>query len=95
MFEPLFHLPKLHLIQLGNTQRDAKNKKTMMGDPFNHFIYFQLVIAWMEEELLFKVVVLVPKSNQKPNLTYSNITKCNMKIILEQKIKAHMKIIIG
>jgi len=53
------------------------------------------MIAWMEGELLLKVVLLVPQSNQKPNLTYSNITKCNRKIILGQIFKANRKIIMG
>jgi len=53
------------------------------------------MIAWMDGELLPIVVLLVPKSNPKPNLTYAKISKCNGKIISGQKIKAKKKIIIG
>jgi len=57
------------------------------------------MIAWMDGELLPRVVLgvvlLAPKNNRKPNLTYANITKCNKKIISGQKIKAKKKIIIG
>jgi len=49
----------------------------------------------MEGKLLLKVVLLVSKSKQKPNLTYSNVTECNKKIFGGQKIKANKKIIIG
>ncbi len=39
MCEPLFCLPKLHLLQLCNTQRGAKSKnKQFQMTPFNHFI---------------------------------------------------------
>jgi len=56
------------------------------------------MIAWMdarmdEENYFSEDVLLDPKSNQKSNLTYFNITKCNKKIILGQKIKANKKII--
>jgi len=39
MCGPLFCLPKLHLLQLENIQRDAKNKnKQVLIDPSDHFI---------------------------------------------------------
>jgi len=46
----------------------------------------------MEGEILLKIVLLIPNSNQKPNLIDSNVTKCKMKMILGPKIKANRKI---
>jgi len=47
------------------------------------------MIEQMEEELLLKIVLLIPDSNQKLNLTNLQRHKCNKNIIWRQKIKAN------
>jgi len=72
MFEPLFHLLKLHLLQLENSQRDAK--KCWLIPPIILFVFW-LIIAWMEGELLPRVVLLVCQNNQNSNLTLQIATR--------------------